>query len=130
MDNLDNIEEQPQSTPESALAVLEAKYDALSWLAGSAAVLLAILALFVDFYVRNHLQEAQRQESLVAQQISEYAKNDGPKNKEFAMKLQEYDRAHPDFAPILAKYMPSGPPPNTTATKTPATSAPAPPTKK
>ncbi|PWU21169.1 MAG: hypothetical protein C5B50_02320 [Verrucomicrobia bacterium] len=151
MDNMDNLEEQPQPTPESALDILQAKYDALSWLVGCAVVLLAGVAIFFDLYLRQRVKDVDRNQMMVNQQISEYVRNELQKNKEFAAKLQDYARTHPDFAAklqesarehpdfapmvatILSKSMASNqPPPSTSVTKSPspASSTPPQPTKK
>jgi hypothetical protein len=97
----------PLPVPEVPGLTLEALADAYQGLRTALHVTLVMLvilcgALFV-FFLRE-VSLARRQINELAQVVADYQKSSLPLMEDFRTKLQVFTRAHPDFAPLYAKY--------------------------
>ena len=102
MDNLEN------KTPiQAGESDLQAQLDALRHLVKSTLILLIVVSGTFNIYLlrqwRTVSKELAQMRPQAAQLIEDYKKS-GPMMDDFISKIADYGRAHPDFAPILAKY--------------------------
>jgi len=122
---MDEVENKTAAQPD--LHELRAEYEALRHLVVSLLVLAVVVSGTLTIYLLRqyrftHNELVQFRPGAV-QMISEYQKLRGPVQDQFLIRLTEYGRTHPDFAPIMAKY---GLKPATSTSAAPATASPAP----
>jgi hypothetical protein len=103
MDNLENPISSPADTND-----LRAEYDALRGVVVSALVLLVVFTMSFNLYLLRQVRFTRAELAMIrpqaAQIIAEYQAGSARAMDEFVRKIAEYGQAHPDFAPILAKY--------------------------
>jgi hypothetical protein len=119
---MDNLENQPVTPgPE---AEMQAQMNSLKQLVIYALVLIFIVAGAINMYFWRQLRSVQTElaplQAQSAQITAEVSKVNTAAN-EFAKRLIDFSKTHPDFAPILKKYNLQAPP----ATNAPAAAKPA-----
>lgn len=92
---------------ESMRAMLHVALIALILLSGSATVVLY-----------QQVRHVRREMATLRRGVAEYERLGKPRLESFLLKLREFALAHPDFAPIFARYVP--------ATNAPSSSTPTP----
>ena len=102
------IEPENRSQNNSELVELKEQFAALR--SQATVLLLAIIVLASAFNVYLYLQTRLVRRDVEgirpqATQAMELAKREDPTIKDFLTKLTEYGRMHPDFMPILNKYI-------------------------
>ena len=120
MDNLDLPS--PTTAPETGAPEWQEQIEGLRRAVSSALILMLVVTGSFDVYLlrqvrftRADLAQARLQAPQVAAQYNQIS---GQAIQEFAKKLVDYGRTHPDFAPIIAKYkLDEVNKPQTTATK-------------
>lgn len=102
MDDLPN-----SPTPPPEVAELRAECQALRQMLGSILILLIVVSGTLTIFMarqwkwsKNDVQAARQQTEAM---VAEYNRGAG-QMQDFVRRLAEYSRAHPDFAPIAAKY--------------------------
>lgn len=101
MDNLEN--ELPQTTPQPEFKDSQGQYESLASLLVSVLVLLVVLAGVFDLFLFRQVKNARADLANVRAGLAQLQGRVVAVN-EFAHKLQDYGRTHPDFMPILTKY--------------------------
>ena len=128
MDNLDN--KTPLQTDTNDL---QAQCDALRHLVMSVLILVIVISGTLNIYLLRQWKTVRKDlaglRPQAAQIFDQYQKQNGMQ-LDFVKRITDYQRTHPDFAPILAKYgiKPGGPTGAAPATTTPQQPA-APPKK-
>jgi cell division protein FtsB len=106
MDNLDNTAA-PTPATQDKVTDLQQQLASLRQLVGSVLVVVFILAGSLNIYFLRQLKavnsELKPLKNQSAQITAEVAKINSAAS-EFARRLLEFSKAHPDFAPILHKY--------------------------
>ncbi|SPE56316.1 hypothetical protein SBV1_2330043 [Verrucomicrobia bacterium] len=111
---MDNLENTPQTHPETDLAELRDRYDALHHLLVSILILLILVSgtlwVYLQRQVKYTTMELENVRPGVENMVAQYQRTAGPAQDEFVRKLTEYGKTHADFAPIVKKYglRPSG----------------------
>ena len=103
MDNLDlKTPVQPDASD------LRAQFDQLRHLVASVLVLVIIISGTFNIYLLRQWKSTSRDLATIrpqaAQLAAEYQRVSSPMINDFLKKLVEYERSHPDFAPVLARY--------------------------
>jgi len=103
MDTLEN-----RSVDQSELGELRAECQALRQIVSSVLVLVLMVAGALDIYLlrqwRMARAELQRRGPQITQFVAEYNQVSLPAINDFVKKLNDYEKIHPDFTPILIKY--------------------------
>src|SRR5262245_58524000 len=103
---MDEIETKTPAQPD--LTELRAQYEALRHLVVSMLVLAVVVSGTLTIYLLRQYRfthsELVQFRPGATQMITEYQKIRGPVQDQFLMRLTEYGRTHPDFAPIMNKY--------------------------
>ena len=124
MDNLENnLPTQTEAEP------LPTQFDSLRQLVVSMLVLLIVISgtlnVFLLRQAKTSRQELEAFRPQVNAIVAQYQKNIGPAMDEFVRKLVGYGKTHPDFDPILSRYLPKPSVPGPTPIPAPAPAAPA-----
>jgi len=123
---MDTLDKKTSIQPE--LNELQAQYDALRHLVVSLLILVVVISGTLNIYLLRQWRSTSKDLAAIrpqaAQMITDYQKNSGPLMQDFIRRVTDYGRAHPDFAPVLAKYglrpsAPTNPPPMAPATVLP-----------
>src|ERR1051326_482105 len=109
------------ATDQKELQELKAQYQSLQQVVSALLVLVLIVAGALDIFSWRQLRmaraELNRRGPQITQFVAEYNQVSAPAISEFVKKLNEYQKTHPDFGPILTKYHlnsgPTGAPPAT-----------------
>src|SRR5436309_1800052 len=87
---------------------LRAQYESLRHLVVSILILLVVVSGTLNIFLLREFRNAGRDlESFkpTAQEfMMNYQRGDGPSVENFLVRIVDYGRTHPDFAPILKKY--------------------------
>jgi negative regulator of genetic competence, sporulation and motility len=70
----------------------------------SALILLLIVSSTITVFFLRQSTLARKDRDYLSQTVADYQENAVPALNEFAAKLREYAKTHPDVVPILAKY--------------------------
>ncbi|MGO8678425.1 MAG: hypothetical protein ACLQVX_21495 [Limisphaerales bacterium] len=122
---MDNLENNPpaQTEPES----LPTQYDSLRQLVLSVLVLVIVISgtlnVFLLRQAKTSSQELETFRPQVNAIVAQYQKNIGPAMDDFVHKLVGYGKTHPDFDPILTRYLPKPWPAGPTPFQAPAAPA-------
>jgi hypothetical protein len=102
---MDNLE---SSTPATGdLAELRSQYNQLQQLVSSLLLVVIVISGTFSVFLWRQYRFVKAELDAVTPQAAQIATeytNSAPMIQEFAKKLGEYGRTHPDFAPIVAKY--------------------------
>jgi hypothetical protein len=109
------------SAQQTELNELRSAYEDLRHVVVSGLFLLLIISASLDLYFLRQWRFSKADLATLRPQVQQLAaqfNHDSEGMKEFVRRLVEYDRSHPDFAPIAAKYRlegllgkPAAPPP-------------------
>jgi hypothetical protein len=87
---------------------LQAQCDALRHLITSTLILVIVISGTFNIYLLRQWKTTSKDLAGIrpqaAQMVADYQRVSAPLMNDFVVKLTEYGRTHPDFAPILAKY--------------------------
>ncbi len=114
---MDNFETKPTGGHPGA-SDLQAQCDALRQLVTSLLIVLLIVSGTLTVFLVRQWKFSKNELDASKQVLNEYTRTSGPAMQAFVRQLADYGRAHPDFAPIAAKYRLNEPVPR------PSTSAP------
>ena len=115
---MDTLEKQP--VEQSEVQELRAQCQSLRQVISALLVLVLMISGALDIFLLRQFRmaraEVQRRGPQVTQFVAEYNRVSVPAISEFLKRLNEYEKAHPDFGPILVKYglksnVPTGAPP-------------------
>jgi hypothetical protein len=121
---------EPVSTQQSELSELQNAYEDLRHVVVSGLFLLLIISGSLDLYFLRQWRFSNTDLNTLGPQVQQLAaqfNRDREVMTDFVRKLVEYNRTHPDFAPIAAKYRlaaPATPPPISTSPMTAPATAP------
>jgi len=103
---MDNLENKPSG--QSEMADLQEQCASLRHLVVSLLVLVLVVSGTLTIFLLRQWRFTQTELNAVrpqvAQMITDYSKAN-PQINEFLKNLSDYSKTHPDFAPILAKYV-------------------------
>jgi hypothetical protein len=103
METLDN--KTPIQTSDNDL---QAQCNALRHLITSTLILVIVISGTFNIYLLRQWKTTSKDLAGIrpqaAQMVADYQRVSAPLMNDFVVKLTEYGRTHPDFAPILAKY--------------------------
>jgi hypothetical protein len=103
MDTLEN----PSAT-QSELTELKAQCTSLRQLLGGLLVLMIVISGTLNIYLWRQYRmtgaELRMLRPQVGQLVADYQRVSAPAITEFLKKLNDYEKTHPDFTPILVKY--------------------------
>lgn len=120
-DEGDLLESRPDQAPGPSLTDLEENLRALRRIIVASLVALIFLAYGVNFYMWRQSTLAARQLVEARKLVDDYREVKGPFIKNFINNLQGYANTHPDFQPILIRYLePSAVRPAVLPTNSPA----------
>ncbi|MBI2928696.1 MAG: hypothetical protein HYY24_23790 [Verrucomicrobia bacterium] len=122
---------QPGANP-AALEGLQHAQQSLRALFNLALIALLLLGGSGSLVLLQHVRQVRREANALRKTVAEFERTGQPQLEAILNKLKDFARAHPDFAPILAKYRPAGDVPGVptpSATGQPA-KVPPPPAKK
>ena len=90
---------------------LQKQVDQLRLLIMSVLILVIVISGTFNLYLRRQQMSSSKELAATRTMIAEYQKVRGPKIGAFVKQLVDYERSHPDFAPVLAEYgiRPAGP---------------------
>jgi len=122
MDNpMDNPEPlATQASQPADLNLLQAQVEALGSMVMSVLILLIVLAATFDLFLMRQIKDTRADLPNLRNYVAQLQRN-GVAIDEFARKLGDYGKTHPDFGPILTKY---GIKPAVTPVTAPATGLP------
>lgn len=101
---MDNLENQPSPTaPEPSRDDLQEQVSSLAGLLNSVLILLFVLGGAFDYYLFRQASILHEEVAATQRYGEQFARN-SQAIEEFAKKLADYGRTHPDFAPIVKKY--------------------------
>jgi hypothetical protein len=105
---MDNFESQPAASPVDQIDLRD-QVESLRQLVGSLLVLLLVISGTLNLYLLRQVKgtgaDLKNIRPQVAQMINEYNKISGPAITKFVGQLTEFSKTHPDFAPVLNKYI-------------------------
>ena len=103
MDTMEN-----RTVDQSELQDLRAQCQSLRQLVSALLVLVLLVSGALDIYLLRQWRmvraELQRRGPQISQFVAEYNRVSAPAITDFIKRLNDYERTHPDFTPILIKY--------------------------
>ena len=103
MDNLDI-----KTPAQSGANDLQEQCDNLRHLVVSILILVIVISGTLNIYLLRQWRTTSKDLAAIrpqaSQMIADYQKVSAPMMNDFIKKINEYGHAHPDFAPVLAKY--------------------------
>jgi hypothetical protein len=104
---MDEIQTQTP-TQSTETSDLRAQYESLRHLVVSVLILLVVVSGTLNIFLLREFRNAGRDldnfKPSAQEFMMNYQKNDGPSVENFLLRIVDYGRTHPDFAPILKKY--------------------------
>jgi hypothetical protein len=99
---------EPKPTSPSELNELREQCASLRQLLGSLLILVLVISGTLNIYLWRQFRltslELKVLRPQVGQLVADYQRVTEPAIKEFLKKLNDYERTHPDFTPIMLKY--------------------------
>ena len=87
---------------------LRSQYESLRHLVVSILILVVVVSGTLSIFLFREFRNAGRELDNIKPSAQEFAMNyqkgDGPSVENFLLRIVDYGRTHPDFAPILKKY--------------------------
>ena len=103
---MDTLEPQPPAQP--AANDLQAQFDGLRQTLNTMLVLLVVVSGTLTIFLVRQWRFAKTDLDMLRPQatqiINDYNRLSAPAMQDFVLKLVDYSKGHPDFAPIAAKY--------------------------
>lgn len=84
--------------------VQQANCETLRCQLNSVLVLLLVVSATLTIFFMRQATEARKQRDAIQRIVTEYNQIGAPALNDFAAKLREYSKSHPDVLPILTKY--------------------------
>ncbi len=103
---MDTLENTPVAPPE--ITELRAQCASLRQMLGGLLILVIVMSGTLNIYLWRQFRMSQAELRMlrpqVGQLVADYQRVSAPAIENFLKKLNEYERTHPDFTPILLKY--------------------------
>ncbi len=111
--DMDNLENQPPSPSQVQPAALQAQLDSLRQLVVSTLILLLVVSGTLNVFFLKQAKSARQDLEDINRAFGPAIRQNpaaGAWMDDFVRKLVGYAKDHPDFAPVLRKYVPQLPP--------------------